>query len=74
MTKAPTRSVDRSGLWAVLSLWIGAVVVVMVLGLEVQDGPLKRQVGHWVALVWAFIGWLPALFLARARPGGKDGP
>jgi len=73
MTNPPAPSVDRSGLLAVLGLWVAAVIVVMVLGLEVQDAPLKRQVGHWVALVWAFVGWLPALLVARARPGGKDG-
>ena len=72
MTPPSAPKPDRSGLWMVLALWLAAVAVVAVQGLEVPDAPLKRQVGHWVALAWACIGWLPALIFLRR--GGKGGP
>ena len=64
---------DRSGLWASLALWVAALVGLYLGGLEVTDTIPKRWLGHWIVIIWAFIGWLPILLFLR-RPKPKDRP
>ncbi len=66
---------DRSGVGAAVILWLLALAAVAMLGLEVTEESPRRWIGHWIANVWAFAGWLPLLILARGRraraPGGR---
>lgn len=64
---------DRSALRAALLLWVLALIGVALLGLEVTEDSPRRWIGHWIANVWAFTGWLPVLLFARRRPGPPPG-
>jgi hypothetical protein len=63
---------DRSGFQAALLLWVMCLVGVALLGLEVTDDTPKRWLGHWIVIVWSFIGWLPALLRARREPQSPE--
>lgn len=59
---------DRSGLWAAITLWVMALAGLYLGGLEVTDTTPKRWLGHWVVVIWSFIGWLPILLFLRREP------
>jgi hypothetical protein len=68
------RKPDRIGLWATLTLWVMALVGLYFGGLEVTDTIPKRWLGHWITIIWAFIGWLPLLIFLRRPRVPKDRP
>lgn len=70
----PRQKTDRTGLWATLTLWIMALVGLYFGGLEVADTVPKRWLGHWVVIIWAFIGWVPLLLFLRPPRPPKDRP
>lgn len=65
----PPGASDRSGLWAPMAPWGGALLGTFLFRLAVTETtPPQHWLGHGIATIWAFIGWLPILLFLRHKP------